>query len=107
MQIPSALARFCLPVIHKLAALGFLDAPREELATQRVEINEDKSRTIDLRKGGSFGFLGYEFRLVQDRNEGGDRSHIRSDISRFSGDTIRQSEESANRRINTFERPET
>src|SRR5215831_20836582 len=75
---------------------------REELEKLRVEINEDKSRTIDLRKGGSFGFLGYEFRLVQDRNEGGDRSHIRSDISRFSGDTILQSEESANRRINTL-----
>src|SRR5215469_2146795 len=41
---------------------------REELAKLRVQINEDKSRTIDLRKGGSFGFLGYEFRLVQDRN---------------------------------------
>jgi RNA-directed DNA polymerase len=40
---------------------------REELAKLRVEINEDKSRTIDLRKGGSFGFLGFEFRLVLSR----------------------------------------
>jgi RNA-directed DNA polymerase len=41
---------------------------REELAKLRVEINEDKSRTIDLRKGGSFAFLGFEFRLVLGRN---------------------------------------
>ena len=32
---------------------------REELAKLQVEINEDKSRTIDLRKGGSFAFLGF------------------------------------------------
>jgi len=44
---------------------------REELAKRRVEINEDKSRTIDLRKGGSFGFLGFEFRLVLSRKRKG------------------------------------
>jgi RNA-directed DNA polymerase len=42
---------------------------REELAKLRVEINEDKSRTIDLRKGGSFAFLGFEYRLVLGRNQ--------------------------------------
>jgi RNA-directed DNA polymerase len=41
---------------------------REELAKLRVPINEEKSRTIDLRKKGSFGFLGFEFRLVLSRN---------------------------------------
>jgi RNA-directed DNA polymerase len=41
---------------------------REELAKLRVAINEDKSRTIDLRKGGSFAFLGFEYRLVLSRN---------------------------------------
>src|SRR5215469_13528052 len=30
---------------------------REELAKLRVEINEEKSRIVDLRKGGSFAFL--------------------------------------------------
>ena len=35
---------------------------REELGKLRVEINEEKSRIVDLRKGGSFGFLGFEFR---------------------------------------------
>ena len=38
---------------------------REELGKLRVEINEEKSRIVDLRKGESFGFLGFEFRLVR------------------------------------------
>src|SRR5437588_10823629 len=38
---------------------------REELAKLRVEINEDKSRAIDLRKRGSFGFLGFDFRRIR------------------------------------------
>jgi RNA-directed DNA polymerase len=42
---------------------------REELAKLRVEINEDKSRTIDLRKSGSFAFLGFEYRHVLGRNQ--------------------------------------
>jgi RNA-directed DNA polymerase len=41
---------------------------REELANLRVEINEDKSRTIDLTKGESFAFLGFDYRLVLGRN---------------------------------------
>src|ERR1700721_2845908 len=35
---------------------------REEFAKLRVEINEDKSRMVDLKKGESFTFLGFEFR---------------------------------------------
>jgi RNA-directed DNA polymerase len=35
---------------------------REEFANLRVEINEDKSRRVDLKKGGSFTFLGFEYR---------------------------------------------
>jgi len=38
---------------------------REELAKIRVEVNEDKSRVVDLTKGESFGFLGFEFRRVR------------------------------------------
>jgi RNA-directed DNA polymerase len=38
---------------------------REELGKLRVAINEDKSRIVDLRKGESFSFLGFEFRLVR------------------------------------------
>src|SRR5215469_5137621 len=41
---------------------------REELAKLRVEINEEKSRIIDLAKDGSFAFLGFEYRLVLSRN---------------------------------------
>jgi RNA-directed DNA polymerase len=37
---------------------------REEFARLRVEINEDKSRMVDLKKGESFTFLGFEFRRV-------------------------------------------
>jgi len=41
---------------------------REELAKLRVEINEDKSRMVDLAKGGSFSFLGFEYRRILSRN---------------------------------------
>jgi len=37
---------------------------REELAKLRVEINEEKSRLVNLAKGDSFGFLGFEFRRI-------------------------------------------
>jgi len=40
---------------------------REELGKLRVEINEEKSRIVDLRKGESFGFLGFEFRRVRSK----------------------------------------
>ncbi len=36
---------------------------REELAKLRVEINEEKSRVVDLKKGESFAFLGFEYPL--------------------------------------------
>jgi RNA-directed DNA polymerase len=38
---------------------------REEIGKLRVEINEEKSRIVDLRKGESFGFLGFDFRLAR------------------------------------------
>jgi RNA-directed DNA polymerase len=38
---------------------------REELAKLHVEINEEKSRLVDLAKGESFGFLGFDFRRVR------------------------------------------
>jgi RNA-directed DNA polymerase len=41
---------------------------REELAKLRVEINEEKSRKVDLSRGASFSFLGFEFRRVRSRN---------------------------------------
>jgi RNA-directed DNA polymerase len=38
---------------------------REEFAKLHVEINEEKSRVVDLAKGESFGFLGFDFRRVR------------------------------------------
>ena len=38
---------------------------REELAELQVEINEEKSQIVDLRRGESFGFLGFDFRRVR------------------------------------------
>jgi RNA-directed DNA polymerase len=40
---------------------------REELGQLRVEINEEKSRKVDLTKGESFSFLGFEYRRVRSR----------------------------------------
>ena len=40
---------------------------REEWAKLQVEVNEEKSRTVDLQRGESFGFLGFEFRRVRSR----------------------------------------
>jgi len=40
---------------------------REELAKLRVEVNEEKSRKVDLQQGESLGFLGFEFRRVRSR----------------------------------------
>jgi RNA-directed DNA polymerase len=40
---------------------------REEVAKLRVEINEDKSRMVNLAKGESFTFLGFEYRRILSR----------------------------------------
>jgi RNA-directed DNA polymerase len=41
---------------------------RQELAKLGVEINEEKSRVVDLRKDESFAFLGFEYRFLPGRN---------------------------------------
>ena len=38
---------------------------REELAKLQVEVNDEKSRRVDLTQGESFGFLGFEFRRIR------------------------------------------
>src|SRR5881227_110056 len=38
---------------------------REQLAKLQVEVNEDKSRKVDLQRDESFGFLGFEFRRIR------------------------------------------
>ena len=40
---------------------------REELAKLQVEINDEKSRIVDLSRGESFGFLGFDFRRIRSR----------------------------------------
>jgi len=49
---------------------------REEFAKLGVEVNEAKSRTVDLDKGESFGFLGFEFRRTQAWVERKIRRHL-------------------------------
>jgi RNA-directed DNA polymerase len=40
---------------------------REELAALQVEVNEEKSRIVDLSRGESFSFLGFDFRRIRSR----------------------------------------
>ena len=40
---------------------------REALAQLDLQVNEDKSRIVDLNQGDSFGFLGFDFRRVRSR----------------------------------------
>jgi RNA-directed DNA polymerase len=42
---------------------------REEFAKLRVEINEDKSRMVDLKKEESFTFLGFQYRRILSFNQ--------------------------------------
>ena len=44
---------------------------REERADLQVEINEEKSRIVDLGRGESFGFLGFDFRRIRSRRASG------------------------------------
>jgi RNA-directed DNA polymerase len=41
---------------------------RQELAKLQVQINEEKSRNVDLVRGESFAFLGFDFRRVRSLN---------------------------------------
>src|ERR1700757_4980990 len=38
---------------------------REELAALQVEVNEEKSRIVDLSRSESFGYLGFDFRRIR------------------------------------------
>jgi RNA-directed DNA polymerase len=41
---------------------------REELAKVGVEVNEEKTAVVDLARGGSFNFLGFQFRRIRSRH---------------------------------------
>jgi RNA-directed DNA polymerase len=47
---------------------------REEFGKLQVEINDEKSRIVDLERGESFGFLGFDFRYLR-RRRGAWRPH--------------------------------
>jgi len=40
---------------------------KEELDKLQVQMNEEKTRVVDLREGGCFSFLGFDFRLSRNR----------------------------------------
>jgi hypothetical protein len=49
-----------LAITHSYVAM--VKRLRDEFAKLNVEMNEEKSRIVDLRQGGSFGFLGFDCR---------------------------------------------
>jgi RNA-directed DNA polymerase len=53
---------------HDWVVRGVERRLREELAKLRVEIYEEKSRMVDLKKGESFTFQGFEYRRILSRN---------------------------------------
>ena len=68
---------------------------REELALLQVTINEDKSRIVDLAKGESFGFLGFDFRRVRSL-QGKWRAHYAPQLKKRTG-LLRQLKETFRR----------
>lgn len=38
---------------------------KEELARLKVEMNEEKTKLVNMERGETFGFLGFEYRLIQ------------------------------------------
>jgi RNA-directed DNA polymerase len=41
---------------------------KEELAKIGVEVNKEKTRIVDMKKGGKFGFLGFDFKRYKTSN---------------------------------------
>jgi len=70
VRFPSATRLVILVDAHPRHA-WLLDAVnkrlRQELASLQVEVNEEKSRIVDLAKGEPFGFLGFSIRRVRSR----------------------------------------
>ena len=48
---------------------------REEFDKLQVEINDEKSRVVDLGRGENFGFLGFDFRYIRSVHSGAWRPH--------------------------------
>src|SRR6266851_2373630 len=73
--ISPVLSNVYLNEVDKMLEKAIEKRLREELAKLKVEINEEKTRMVNLSKGESFGFLGFEFRLVRSR-KGKWRAHF-------------------------------
>jgi RNA-directed DNA polymerase len=41
------------------------NASARKLVALQVEVNEEKSRIVDLGRGASFGYLGFDFRRIR------------------------------------------
>ncbi len=54
---------------HDWLLAAVMQRLREEFAKLKVEINEEKSRIVDLGRGESFGFLGFDFRRTRSLRE--------------------------------------
>jgi RNA-directed DNA polymerase len=75
LALPSLSHSFTLDLVVLVSAhprQGWLRAAvekrlRDELAKLGVEVNEAKTRTVDLCRGECFGFLGFVFRLTRSR----------------------------------------
>jgi RNA-directed DNA polymerase len=52
---------------HEWLLTAVMKRLREEFAKLDVEMNEEKSRIVDLGRSGSFGFLGFDFRRTRSR----------------------------------------
>lgn len=50
---------------------GALQRLKEQIALLGVELNTEKTKVVNLLKGEAFGFLGFDFRRVQKRNNNG------------------------------------
>ena len=50
---------------HDWLLTAVMERLREEFSQLDVEINEEKSRVVDLGRGESFGFLGFDFRRTR------------------------------------------
>ena len=60
----------------------------EELRKVEIEINEEKTKVVDFGSGGSFGFLGFDFRAG--RNRFGKRFVLRTPMRKKQSELIRR-----------------
>jgi RNA-directed DNA polymerase len=60
----------------------------EELRKVQIEINEEKTRVVDFGSGGSFGFLGFDFRVG--RNRFGKRFVLRTPMRKKQSELVKR-----------------